>query len=347
MNGRVIDSLHHAAFELGYQGRVLRSVYENLPVDDPPFIEALAGRLDAAAFVVLDDGPYRAYSRKLRRVAGLYEMQAQLIADGKTLAVIPGSPEPFWVRLGDELDRLELLGSRALRGDRLLGAWFAVGSELAYLTANALGAVEEDAPAAPTADPFDKGEDDAGPDGAWDALFEAIRGLPFEDRMAVADELPIRRGSQHWLGACLADAYGAISACTARPDVGSVGRGGRDYGAPEGLNDGQAALYRDRGGATPTGAQAAPQSQGIGSWPGAGASPPLTECQADIATTIREENRRMTTGELLSAMDQAERTHGESTVKLALSHLVKREILTKCVHCRPQGYGLPGWGHSH
>ena len=67
------------------------------------------------------------------------------------------------------------------------------GHELADLSANALGeAVDDDAPAAPTADPLEEGEDDAGPVGAWDALTEAIRGLPFGDRMAVADELPIK-----------------------------------------------------------------------------------------------------------------------------------------------------------
>jgi hypothetical protein len=74
---------------------------------------------------------------------------------------------------------------------------------------------------------------------------------------------------------------------------------------------------------------------------------PLTKCQKDIISTCEITKSRMTTIILMNTMESIGKDHGESTIKLALSALVKRKILENCPHCRPKGYGLPDWPHLH
>lgn len=74
---------------------------------------------------------------------------------------------------------------------------------------------------------------------------------------------------------------------------------------------------------------------------------PLRPCQADILSILAAANCRMTTMRVLEALAREGMTHGDSTVKSALSELFKRGVLTNCAHCRPQGYGHASWQHRH
>ena len=70
------------------------------------------------------------------------------------------------------------------------------------------------------------------------------------------------------------------------------------------------------------------------------ASPPLQGIENDIVTAITEAERRMTTSEVLSALENANAIHGESTVKNYLRAMVKSKVLNNNNDGR--GYGLPG-----
>jgi hypothetical protein len=69
----------------------------------------------------------------------------------------------------------------------------------------------------------------------------------------------------------------------------------------------------------------------------------LTECQRDILEVIRASQSRLTTRGVCEALSLNQMIHGQSTVKLALSDLVKSNHLTNCQKCRPKGYGLAEW----
>jgi hypothetical protein len=69
-------------------------------------------------------------------------------------------------------------------------------------------------------------------------------------------------------------------------------------------------------------------------------------CAADILQTLREQGQRMTTQELLSALEAAERVWGESTVRNSLAALVREGKLTQRQDVRPKGYGLAEWGEG-
>lgn len=67
----------------------------------------------------------------------------------------------------------------------------------------------------------------------------------------------------------------------------------------------------------------------------------LAPCAADIMATIREAGCRLTTSRVLSAMEAAGRTHGESTIKIWLAKLKQTRQLVNDNDGR--GYGLPDW----
>jgi hypothetical protein len=70
----------------------------------------------------------------------------------------------------------------------------------------------------------------------------------------------------------------------------------------------------------------------------------LTECQKDCIQTVREAGRRLTTRQMLDALQTAERIHGESTVKTALAYLCKLRLMDSRKNSpRGNGYGLPEW----
>jgi hypothetical protein len=71
-------------------------------------------------------------------------------------------------------------------------------------------------------------------------------------------------------------------------------------------------------------------------------SPPinLTPCSKDILYVLGEAGHRMTTPEILSALDTSELIHGETTVKLALAKMVKDGVLDNRPDANPRGYGI-------
>lgn len=74
------------------------------------------------------------------------------------------------------------------------------------------------------------------------------------------------------------------------------------------------------------------------------ASAELTECERDILRVIGEAGGRLTTGKVLSALQEANCLHGDSTVIHALADLCRRKgKLTNRKDGRGRGYGLPGW----
>jgi hypothetical protein len=70
---------------------------------------------------------------------------------------------------------------------------------------------------------------------------------------------------------------------------------------------------------------------------------PAGGCRADIFATLREAGRRLTTNELLAALERAGRVWGLSTVKGWLARLVREGSLTSNHAASPPGYGLPEW----
>jgi hypothetical protein len=73
---------------------------------------------------------------------------------------------------------------------------------------------------------------------------------------------------------------------------------------------------------------------------------PETPCTADILAVVCAAGRRLTTSQILTALEQANHLHGESTVKGTLARLVDAGVLTNDPDARPRGYGLPSWDNS-
>lgn len=90
----------------------------------------------------------------------------------------------------------------------------------------------------------------------------------------------------------------------------------------------------------------------VGPVPGAAAAPAaapasaeLSPCEEDILRVLAEAGRRLTTGAVLSALQEAGRLHGDSTVIHALADLCRRKgRLTNRKDGRGRGYGLTEWG---
>jgi hypothetical protein len=66
-------------------------------------------------------------------------------------------------------------------------------------------------------------------------------------------------------------------------------------------------------------------------------------CRADICAVLREAGKRLTTSEILTALDKSNRVWGESTVKTNLADMVEDRLITNRQDVRPRGYGLPEW----
>lgn len=66
----------------------------------------------------------------------------------------------------------------------------------------------------------------------------------------------------------------------------------------------------------------------------------LTRCERDVLAVVRAvDPRPITTTRLLAEMQRRGMTHGESTVKVALSHLVRLDHL-RSSRRRPRGYRI-------
>ena len=68
----------------------------------------------------------------------------------------------------------------------------------------------------------------------------------------------------------------------------------------------------------------------------------MSDCLLDIIVVLVRAGRRLTTTEVLSALDAAGLSWGEGTVKAALAAAVKDELLDNKPDAKPPGYGLPG-----
>jgi len=77
------------------------------------------------------------------------------------------------------------------------------------------------------------------------------------------------------------------------------------------------------------------------------APPPVrhdaSTCRQDIISVLRSAGHRLTTSQILNALDKRYMTWGESTVKAKLAEMVRDGTLTNDPNARPQGYGLPEW----
>jgi hypothetical protein len=73
-------------------------------------------------------------------------------------------------------------------------------------------------------------------------------------------------------------------------------------------------------------------------------SPHLSRLERAILDVIRARGERMTTMQIVAALETALDRAGEGATKLALAGLVRRELLTNRQDVRPRGYGLPEWG---
>lgn len=69
----------------------------------------------------------------------------------------------------------------------------------------------------------------------------------------------------------------------------------------------------------------------------------LTPCEADTLLTLREAAQRLTTMDVLDAMDRAGRLHGESTIKMALAKLVRSGLAGNSREA-PRGYYITDCG---
>ena len=75
--------------------------------------------------------------------------------------------------------------------------------------------------------------------------------------------------------------------------------------------------------------------------------PRLTPTEKNIMALIREIGHRMTTGEIVSAMEERRGPTSEGMTKQRLADLVRRGLLTNRSDTTPRGYGLPEWSvHS-
>jgi hypothetical protein len=75
----------------------------------------------------------------------------------------------------------------------------------------------------------------------------------------------------------------------------------------------------------------------------AGPAPLPPGPKADILAAVEAAGHRLTTAEILKALDQAQHVWGESTVKNNLAELVDEGLLNNRQDVRPKGYGLPAW----
>lgn len=66
----------------------------------------------------------------------------------------------------------------------------------------------------------------------------------------------------------------------------------------------------------------------------------LTDCERDVIDVLRTAGHRMTTSQIFQATEAAGHLHGETTIRLALSHLVKLHVLDNASHAQPRGYGV-------
>ena len=73
-------------------------------------------------------------------------------------------------------------------------------------------------------------------------------------------------------------------------------------------------------------------------------APDSSGCRADVLDALRAAGHRMTTTQLLAALERADKVWGESTVRMALARMVDSGELTNRSDVRPRGYGLPEWG---
>jgi hypothetical protein len=69
----------------------------------------------------------------------------------------------------------------------------------------------------------------------------------------------------------------------------------------------------------------------------------LADCKRDCMEAIRRTGRRLHTQGVFQALKDADRHHGNSTIKGALSSLVKDGLLTNTRGPKATGYGLPEW----
>lgn len=76
----------------------------------------------------------------------------------------------------------------------------------------------------------------------------------------------------------------------------------------------------------------------------------LSPCKRDVLAVIEEASRRLTTGEILSALQEMVdregmgHLHGDSTVAHALAEMVRADkLLTNKTDSHGKGYGLPAW----
>lgn len=71
--------------------------------------------------------------------------------------------------------------------------------------------------------------------------------------------------------------------------------------------------------------------------------PDSESCEADIREILEDAGQRLTTMQILAALDRAGKLWGESTVKRKLAEMVRDGQLTNEKERRPRGYGLPQW----
>jgi hypothetical protein len=71
--------------------------------------------------------------------------------------------------------------------------------------------------------------------------------------------------------------------------------------------------------------------------------PTENRCEEDIVAVLRAAGHRLTTMQILEALDRQGMPHGESTVKAHLAGMVRRGVLDKDPDANPHGYGLPEW----
>jgi hypothetical protein len=67
-------------------------------------------------------------------------------------------------------------------------------------------------------------------------------------------------------------------------------------------------------------------------------------CNSDILTTLREAGQRLTTTQLIAAMEAAGRPWAESTIKAALAAMVRDGTLLNRPDGKPKGYEVAGSG---
>jgi hypothetical protein len=69
----------------------------------------------------------------------------------------------------------------------------------------------------------------------------------------------------------------------------------------------------------------------------------LSIAESNIISTIRENGRRITTTEILRALERKYGAASEGTTKTCLAGLVRRGLLNNRQDVTPKGYGLPDW----